>query len=241
MRDAKPILLMTRPTARSEAFLAQLPDRSAFTAIMSPAMGIEFMGDLPDMTRFKGVIFTSVNGVTAYARQNGPCLQAFAVGGATALAAQDAGLAVQSADGNADDLVNLLTEQQNPGPFLHVRGTHSTGDVAKRLTDAGIVTIEAILYDQPKLPLSSQACDALIGEIPVIAPVFSPRTAALLAKNRIKAPLLVAAMSEAVVKPLLGLHITELKIAARPESIHMANLVTDLLESVRARDYGSGQ
>ena len=177
------------------------------------------------MADFRGLVFTSAHGVEAYVKAGGPVLPAFTVGNATAMAAANAGFPAQSANGNADDLVKWIADQPGIGPLLHVRGTFAQGDVAARLTSQGITTDESVLYDQPELPPSIDAHRALMGDTPVVAPVFSPRTAALL-----------ATMSEAVVKPLVGLHKTELKVAARPESSAMVTLVTELLERACAKD-----
>ena len=234
MPQTTPILLMTRPEAASRRFVAKLT--GSFTPLFSPLIGISFSGNLPKMADFRGLVFTSAHGVEAYVKAGGPVLPAFTVGNATAMAAANAGFPAQSANGNADDLVKWIADQPGIGPLLHVRGTFAQGDVAARLTSQGITTDESVLYDQPELPPSIDAHRALMGDTPVVAPVFSPRTAALLAKNSIKAPLLVAAMSEAVVKPLVGLHKTELKVAARPESSAMVTLVTELLERACAKD-----
>ncbi len=241
MHKPKPILLMTRPAAAAQRFLANLGGEWECAAILSPLIGIEYMPETPNLDGVRGLIFTSAHGVAALGfRGEGPPFPVYVVGQNTAQAARDCGWDVRQVYQNADALVRGLIATLPPLPLLHIRGVHTRGDVSARLGDAGIKTIDAILYDQPEIPLSKAARDALLGEIPVIAPVFSPRTAALLAKNRIKAPLLVAAMSEAVAKPLLSLHITELKIAVRPESAEMTRLVTDLLKSASAWDYGPG-
>ncbi|WP_299936471.1 uroporphyrinogen-III synthase [uncultured Pelagimonas sp.] len=241
MHKPKPILLMTRPEAAAQRFLANLGGAWACETILSPLIGIDYVPEKPSLDGVRGLIFTSAHGVAALGNTaDGPPLPAYVVGQNTAQAARDSGWDVRQVYQNADALVRALIATLPPAPLLHIRGVYARGDVAARLSDAGIRTIDAILYDQPEIPLSKAARDALVGEIPVIAPVFSPRTAALLAKNRIKAPLLVAAMSEAVAKPLLSLHITELKIAVRPESAEMTRLVTDLLKSASAWDYGPG-
>lgn len=238
MTRSKPFLLMTRPERASRRFLGQCSASSRAEVVVSPLMGIEYHGALPDLSPCQGLIFTSVNGVEAYQRAQGVTgLVAHVVGQTTGERARQAGFKVATVEPNAEALVATLTSGPVYGPLLHIRGTHARGDVAMRLTQAGIETIEAIMYDQPELALTQAASDALHGEIPVIAPIFSPRTAALLAKNRIKAPLLVAAMSEAVAKPLSELHITELRIAARPESAEMAHLVTELIELACAKDF----
>ncbi len=241
MHKSKPILLMTRPEAAAQRFIADLKGVCEYEAILSPLIGIEFAAEKPDLADARGLIFTSSHGVAALGvRGGGPYLPTYVVGQKTAHAARENGWDVRQVYQNADAMVHALTATPPQAPLRHIRGVHTRGDVAARLTNAGIKTIDTILYDQPELAPSKAARDALVGEIPVIAPVFSPRTASLLAKNRFKAPLLVAAMSEAVAKPLLALHITELKIAVRPESAEMARLVTDLLKSASAWDYGPG-
>ena len=61
-----------------------------------------------------------------------------------------------------------------------------------------------------------------------------------MADQPIKAPLLVAAMSEAVAFALASLHIESLKVAARPDSGAMLETVMGLLDEARMRMEGSG-
>ncbi|CUH79498.1 uroporphyrinogen-III synthase [Tropicibacter naphthalenivorans] len=232
MTNRLPVLLLTRPEASSRRVVQALQAQGCqFRPVISPLIGITVTGPLHDMTDTRGVIFTSANGVQAYVRLGGPVdLPAYTVGKATALAATEAGMRARSADGNAEDLIAWLTDIRPDAPLLHLRGTHSRGDVAGRLTAAGIPTRTAIVYDQPELPPTPEAQEAFGGNIPIVAPVYSPRTGLLLSNMSIKAPLLVAAMSEAVVKAVSGLHITELKVAARPESSALLPLVAQLLD-----------
>ncbi|WGW04542.1 uroporphyrinogen-III synthase [Tropicibacter oceani] len=232
MAKPDPIVLMTRPRAQSDGLVQQLQAAGArFRPVFSPLIGITVTGPLPPQDDLAGLIFTSANGVDAWIALGGRVdLPAFAVGKATAEKAKAAGITAQSADGNAQTLIDMIDARRPKAPLLHVCGAHSRGDVAAALTARGIATRAAILYDQPALPLTTQACDALAGEIPVIAPLFSPRTAALLAKQPVKAPLLVAGISQAVVNAVQPLHIWKSKIAKRPESDAMLAAVLELLE-----------
>jgi uroporphyrinogen-III synthase len=154
---------------------------------------------------------------------------AFAVGDATRDAAMNAGFVVHSADGDADALIALIRDSNAKGPLIHLRGVHSRGNIAARLTFAGIKTDESVIYDQPELPLNADAIQAIEGKQPVVAPLFSPRTAALLAAYGVKAQLSVAAMSESVAKAAAPLHIRHERWAPRPALIEMQSLTAELL------------
>lgn len=234
-----PILLLTRPEAASARFADRFRETGLrFETLISPLFRIEVMGPQPDASAVRGLIFTSANGVAAWQALGGRCdLPAFTVGDATARAAEAAGLSAHSADGAADDLINGLIARKPALPLLHLHGRHTRGDVAGRLTRAGLSCRSAVIYDQPAQPLSAEARAALMGTAPVIVPVFSPRTGELLAQERAQAPLLVAAMSEAVVNTLGPLHKRDLKVAARPESEAMGEVVLDLLRRAQAGDY----
>lgn len=231
MSDTLPVLLMTRPRVPAERFVAELPGGALrFRTVYTPLFGIEITGHLPHPSTAAGLIFTSANGVTAWKALGGRRdLPVFTVGKATAQVAQALGMRATSADGSADDLVAMILAMRPAAPLLHIRGTHSRGDVAQRLTRAGLPTQEAILYDQPELGLTDEAKAVLLGEAPVIAPLFSPRTAALLAKAPTKAPLLVAGISQAVVNAAAPLHICKRIVAIQPDSTGMLSAVSQLL------------
>ena len=230
-----PVLLMTRPRGQAEQFVADLRASGAEVEVVyAPLLDIALTGPLPAQDRWAGLIFTSVHGVRAWVALGGRTdIPAFAVGERTARAARDAGLRVTSADGNADTLISLLLDRNPRTPLLHVRGTHSRGDVARRLKQAGLPAQEAIVYDQREQDQPAKAISVLSGDRPVVAPLFSPRTAALFGKLPIKAPLLVAGMSEAVVNALGPVHIWKLEIASRPDSQAMQAAVRELLEAAR--------
>lgn len=234
-----PILLLTRPEAASARFAKQCGDFGLrFDTVISPLFRIEATGSLPDTSAAGGLIFTSANGVAVWLAQGGRRdLPVYTVGDTTARAAEAAGMRAHSAGGAADDLINWLIAHSPAVPLLHLHGRHTRGDVAARLTMAGLTCESGVIYDQPAQPLSAEARAALMGPAPVIVPVFSPRTAELLAQERAQAPLLVAAMSEAVVNALGSLHKQDLKVAARPESVAMREVVLDLLKRAEAGDF----
>lgn len=236
MTDATPILLMTRPEPESQRFVADLQARGAgpFRALISPLIGISYSADMPDLAQVSAVILTSRHAVAALVAAGVPCTgRAYAVGGATSRAAAEAGFDVVDADGDAEALIALITARAPEGQLLHLRGTHSRGEVAERLSEAGLKVVEQVVYDQPAQPLSEQAVQALAGQTPVVAPLFSPRTAALLAGYPIQAPLSVAAMSESVAKAFGSLHIRDNCVAARPAAVEMLAVTAGLLSKAR--------
>lgn len=224
-------LLLTRPRASSEAF-AQTLDLGSAALVISPLLMIEQVGKLPDMSLYSGVVFTSAQGARAYIQMNGPKLPvAYAVGEATAEEAASAAAKVLSADGTADDLVSFIASTTPlPERLLHVRGVHSRGNVAARLTDAGVPTDEAVLYDQVETPLNPQGIAALEDNSLVIVPLFSPRSAALFEKaGPITASLWGAAISSAVANSLKSNSFSRVEIAKRPDRAAMTTLVQSML------------
>lgn len=231
-----PLLLLTRPDNAAHRFWQALQQAGCgeVSVLVSPLIGIAPCGVMP-AGDVAGLVFTSAQGVMAWAARGGVRdLPAYCVGDATAEAARATGMLAHAAGGDADALFEMLRDMRPPVPLLHVRGRYSRGALATRLTAAGVLTNEAVLYDQPVLPPTEAALRALRGQRPVVAPLFSPRTAEALAEIGPKSPLLVAALSEAVAKPVAGLHSLALKQALRPDANAMVDLTLALLDEARA-------
>ncbi|WP_417718637.1 uroporphyrinogen-III synthase [Salipiger sp.] len=244
MSRIPPILLLTRPEAASRQFLADLTtaETPSFTPVLSPLMSIEALGPLPEVPKSSGVIFSSANAVRCWQALGGgvrsPC---YTVGRATARAARTAGFDPISADGDADALVSVILGQ-NPGvPLFHLRGTHTRGNVAGRLRDGGCDVSVAVIYDQPAHELSDEARAALNGTVPVVVPLFSPRSAAQFARTPPGgAPLFVAAMSADVSDALRGIYLTRLDILPRPEGRAMLAAVKEMLQAAGTLEVDRG-
>lgn len=181
------------------------------------------------LPKARALILTSPTAVEALRRLAQPLpRQAYCVGDATARAAQALGLQTESAAGNAEALLALLLTRRPEGPLLHVCGAATRGDLAVRLAAAGLPCTECVVYDQRPRPLLPEAVAALHGPVPVVLPVFSPRSGALLAAElaRVKASaaLWVAAISEAAAEPMRP-HAARLSLAAQPETGAMAECV----------------
>lgn len=235
---------MTRPHEASRRFVQRLPEwlRSQVNVVISPLIGIQPVAADPDLADARGVVFTSSSAVTVASeltpRRDLPC---FCVGNATTARARDAGWRAAFAGADADALVATLTRDRPETPLLHLRGRHTRGAVAARLTAAGLPVRESVIYDQPVLPLNRAAADALGGPAPVIVPLFSPRSARQFASQHAgTAPLYLAAISNAVAEEVNQLKVKELMVAPQPDAAAMAGLVETLSRHTARVETGKG-
>ncbi|GGE55762.1 uroporphyrinogen III methyltransferase [Actibacterium pelagium] len=194
-------LLMTRPLPGAQTFAAalqeELPD---LKVIYSPVLQI-VPAQAPELKGARGLVFTSQNGVHLFAQGSTVRdIPAFCLGERTTQAARDIGLQATQVGHNAETLVSTLHGENPPTPLLHLRGEHSVGDVAARLTDSGLMCQEQVIYRQKPLELTAQAQAALSSNDLIILPIFSPRSARLLADQcqNTQASLIIGWMSEAV-------------------------------------------
>lgn len=183
LRGEAGTVLLTRPRAQSEAFATILTQRFAqLDIVIAPLIEIVPMGDpgdLGDLGEVAGVIFSSMNAV-AHAGP-GRDLPAYCVGAQTTDAARAAGFAAICEGRTADELVAALTASRPAGPLLHLHGRHQRGDIAGRLAQAGLTVRGRVIYDQAAVPPGT-AFQTALARRPLIAPLFSPRTATLFAE-----------------------------------------------------------
>ena len=236
MGDAFAILL-TRPASQGARFAAALRRRFPGVAVVeSPLLApVLLRPDLPAGV-FDAVVFTSETGVASAApyRAHLPRL-AFCVGDRTAGAARAAGFDARSAAGDADALVAVLLHLR-PGRVIHLHGDETRGDVAGRLNAAGIAAAAAVTYRQEARALTPEAQALLQGGLPVVAPVFSPRTGALLSRaaEGTPAPIWLAALSPAVAESV-RLPTARRIVAARPDADAMLDAIGALVADPAAR------
>lgn len=221
-----PAILLTRPAdgaARfADALRSRLPDA---TIVVSPVLQIEGTGTRPDLSDDPVLVFTSVNGV-AHGGVSGAGRKALCVGDATAQAARDAGFDAISAGGDLRDLVAMIADAPPDRPMLHLRGAHAAGDLMAHLAALGVPARDMVVYDQRPQPLSVQALALLDGEIPVIVPVFSPRSARALAnQHRGRAPLDIVAISDAAAQAAERLPRHSMTVAAEPTAQAMIDAI----------------
>lgn len=195
-------LLMTRPRPEAESFVAELANAGMTPEVcFSPLLSIAPTGNPVTLCNHDAVIFTSQHAVAFV--PNGQGQPAFCVGDTTAVHAKAMGFEAISANGAADQLIKLISTTQIGKNLLHIRGAHTRGQVAQRLTALGFQCSEVIVYDQCESALTSEARALLSGGNPVILPLFSPRTAEILGKQvHLQKNHHVIAMSENVARGL---------------------------------------
>lgn len=232
-----PILILTRPLAQSERFAAEVRAlwKSPLQIIHSPLIEIvplPALCEAPD-----AVIFTSANGVAAAQRLDLPKgLKAWCVGAKTAELADVAGYIAIAGPGDADGLVADLLAAKPKGRLAHIRGVHGRGNISARLNAAGLICEDVIAYDQKELVLTKEAKAVLTASDPVIFPLFSPRTATILARQGpLIAPVHVVAMSVAVQKAVTEARATQVVTAQQPDHDAMVTATLALLDKLFGR------
>ncbi|RME18684.1 MAG: uroporphyrinogen-III synthase [Alphaproteobacteria bacterium] len=199
-----PTLVLTRPEAQSRALAREIGP--GVRVIVSPVLEIAAAGPPPTLDGSAAVILTSASAAPFCPGLAG--VSAYCVGAKTAHAAREKGARVHLAARDADDLVaRLLAARADvPQPLVHLRGTHARGDIAARLEAGGISCKEAVIYDQRPLPLTDEARAALSGTDPAVLPLYSPRSARLVAEglDEVGPAVRVLALSPAVAQAWEG-------------------------------------
>ncbi len=181
-----PCVLVTRPKADAGSLIAALQQRGA-TVLAQPMLRIDMQDAAPpDLAGVQALLFTSANGVRAFAHvSTDRSLPVFAVGDATAAVAREAGFTnVASAGGAVDDLAALAAARGDPaaGALLHVAGSTVAGDLAGLLEAAGFTVRRTVLYSAtPAEALDPAVRDALAADAIHAAMFFSARSAATFA------------------------------------------------------------
>ena len=176
-------VLLTRPLDRSRAVAATLEAEGIDCLIWPLTKIVPAARALSVPPGTSALLFTSANGVRAFAAlEPRRDLPALCVGEATAEAARRAGFAdVRSAGGDARALVALARES-GIRAFLHPRGRDAAGDIAGWLAGSGQRVAEAVLYEAteagpPPAPVAAALAE---GELDLVT-VWSPRGGAILA------------------------------------------------------------
>lgn len=175
-------ILLTRPESDSIK-LAQELRAAGHMITIEPLLEVTFHDQpVPDISGAQALVFTSANGVRAFARLSADrAVTVVAVGAATAQAARDHGFAqVTAAGGDVESLGDLLARTFNPaqGRLVHIAGSAIAGDLKGRLESLGFNVSREILYETIA---ATSLSDTLIGRIKAreidLMLFFSPRTA----------------------------------------------------------------
>lgn len=210
----QPVLLLTRPLRDSQRFAAMLPE---WRAVISPILRIVPVDhDSRPLQDAPGLVFTSAHAVASAGPGRGRL--ALCVGGHTGAVARRAGFDVRTGNGFAESLLPLIEEAGVP--LMHPHGRH----LAKQLPVPGMV-----VYDQQALPLDDAAQALLAGEAPVVLPLFSPRSARLVAEaaRGARAPLWPVAISHAALAAW-DAPAARCRVAVAPDAPAMACAVRSL-------------
>lgn len=205
MTETTLTILLTRPREQSFAFADILRRRigDRIPILVSPILEIREL-PMPEIgERPTFLVLTSAHAARAIAaehRLHG--LPAYCVGGATAEAARLAGAEAIACGGTASGLIDRIRRDQPFGKGLYLRGRHVSADLAAELHKGGIEIRSSIVYDQVACPLTVPARELLASYGRVVLPVFSARSARLLAGEveGAMAELRVVAISEPVAR-----------------------------------------
>ncbi len=167
-----PTLVLTRPEGQARALVAELG--LDLPVVIAPVLEIAPADPPPDLSRYRGVILTSVNGVDHAPDLTGK--RVYCVGQRTAEAARAKGGDVRLV---TPDAARFVRQIQAEGPLVHLHGRHRAGTVAEDLTLAGLETHSVTIYEQNALSLTEEAKALIEGSSRVILPLYSPRTARL--------------------------------------------------------------
>ncbi|MBL8559767.1 MAG: uroporphyrinogen-III synthase [Hyphomonadaceae bacterium] len=142
-------------------------------AIVAPMLVIEPVAADADIAGFQALLFTSANGVQAFARASSSrSIAAFCVGDATGEAATANGFTnVRIAGGDVRALAAFVSQSLRPdaGALLHVAGADLAGDLVGALTADGFTAERRIFYRAaPVRQLPMQVRNALPSDIDVV-------------------------------------------------------------------------
>jgi uroporphyrinogen-III synthase len=179
-QNPPPTLILTRPADQAARFAEALRGR-AVRLLISPLIEIVPVAATLELDGVDALAFSSENAVRRYADLAGRRdIPAWCVGERTASVARAHGLPAGSADGALADLVALIAAEVPHGAqVLHLRGRHTTGDLAAELRGLGFRARSVVVYDQIARPLSDEARAAVAAGGPVVVVMMSPRSARL--------------------------------------------------------------
>lgn len=228
-------LIITRPIETGAAFAKKVQKACGYDVpnILSPGLAVvPVKARLPKS--FDHVIFTSANGV-AQARRLGitRSVKAWCVGSRTADAARALGFETIVGGGDVAQLFETLVEARPKGKIVHLAGQHTRGDIAGKLSAAGLDCQEITVYDQQVLPPTPELLSAMSGDKPVVIPLFSARSGLILSQMEWRAPAHVIAISPFVADIALEWGADTLSTAERPDEFAMITATCRVLDQLK--------
>lgn len=225
MKHARLPVLITRAEPGASETAARVGALGG-APIVSPTLAFKSLDQSLSATAntYAGLVFTSANGVRAFAAvSDNRDLRAWCVGPATARAAREHGFEqVRESSGNAIDLAHYIADDgpSETLPLLHVANAAAKGDLKAKLVDLGFSVEFAPLYEMvPADAFSAEALAAITADAPALVLIHSAKGAqsfVRLCGERSVAHLTAVAISEPASRPLLPLELEALHISRRP-------------------------
>ena len=231
MQTMPPLLIVTRPYSTGQAFARKILDAfGPVDVIMSPGLKILPLDvSVPD--DISNVIFTSANGVAQANRLHLPITaHAWCVGQKTAAAAKSLGFKTTLGGGDAYQLIETVKEAAPQGKIIHVTGQHRQGDVAATLRRSGLDCVEVIAYDQLVCTPTPDFENALLGDRPLVIPLFSARSGLTFLGMKRRAPLHIVAISLAVAEAVTDWRVDTVACACQPNEAAMVEETCKVLD-----------
>ncbi len=152
------------------------------------------------------------------------------VGAATARKAEQSGLTVQGVYPAADDLVRGLADRAGQ-KALHLHGRHTRGNVAERLSSAGLETKDCVVYDQVARDWTSEERKKIFAQPCLVIPLYSPRSAKLLSGklDAFEGELRLVAISDACRDAWSGPTAHSIIVAEHPDGESMKRAIASQL------------
>ncbi|HET6156785.1 MAG TPA: uroporphyrinogen-III synthase [Dongiaceae bacterium] len=229
-------ILITRPIEDAKPLADALADRGV-EVLIEPLLEIKHLdGAELDLDGVQALLFTSANGVRAFAAASPRRdLKTFTVGDGSAEAARQAGFSdVESAKGDIEALTALVVDRlkAEDGILFHAAGTVTAGDLKARLEGLGYRVRRAQLYEaRIATALSPETrANLTLGGIDAVL-LFSPRTAGTFAElwqqagSPSLAKIQALCLSAAVAREIGNLGWAAVEIADRPDLPSMLALV----------------
>lgn len=231
----RPILIVTRPKPLADEFAETLHDADV-ELVVSPMLDLRATGDVGCLPPDLPLIFSSRTALMiadAQAELSGH--SAYVVGDRTGAEAARLGVELLGQAETAEELSKKILADQ-PQKLLHLGGDKTAWPLAETLISNGIETEYRVIYHQVALTLSEQAHACFRGERPVLLPLFSPRSAAILLKEveqiHGSAPLHLIAISAAALAPWDDIGCASKVIAERPNAIEMRQKILDQIAAI---------
>ena len=227
-------LLLCRSEKKSLEFQRAVQERlnRKVRTVISPAFEIEFLEIASVSKMMDHLVFTSTNGVIG-AKRNGltSASHVYCVGNATASEAIRQGYRTKSANGDVNDLADLILSDRPKGSMAHVSGEHVAGDLVSLLKDKGTMIERMIAYRQKMLRPNQEFLVSLAGNEPKVLPLFSPRSTQILRGEIIGENTYIIAMSASVAESLDGRCKFDVTVAAGPNFQSMLDATCSKLVS----------